>query len=228
LPKTRPKTERSSLKFTRKIPKIPKIPRSKIKKRPKFTKSIEKNPEKIEIKQEKVYKSRFFMDDSIFCRINESGLKGVNLEKVREEKYEEFRLKITRHIQAIKDSHVKPRFERFKEIGTIGNMFFPSNRLTKIQIFFIRNQFKKDYRHRDNPKIDQIISQLKFFQEFPQHLRGILLRNSTYHRYKEREMIFSQGDFGNKMYVIIRGSVNVLIRIKNFYGNFETLSVAVL
>jgi len=55
-----------------------------------------------------------------------------------------------------------------------------------------------------------------------------MLENAEYVYYPSGHTIFRQGDYGDKMYIILRGSCNVKIKRKTFMGTTENILASVL
>mmetsp|Transcript_25479 Transcript_25479/g.22482 ORF Transcript_25479/g.22482 Transcript_25479/m.22482 type:complete len:190 (-) Transcript_25479:1214-1783(-) len=93
----------------------------------------------------------------------------------------------------------------------------------------------REYQSREqNPEkfnfesVDDVVHKLKFFSKLSKHVRHKLLKVASYLHCESNDIVFRQGDFGDLMYIILRGSVNVRIRRKTFYGKIEDIVVAVL
>ena len=50
---------------------------------------------------------------------------------------------------------------------------------------------------------------LKFFSRFDKKTRMDLIRKSNFQEFAQNQIIFNQGDFGNYMYVILKGAINI-------------------
>lgn len=74
-------------------------------------------------------------------------------------------------------------------------------------------------------KLDSLVERLKFFAKLPQDVRLTLLKEAEYRFYPRGSFIFKQGDYGDVMYVILRGSCNVRMTKKNIYGMDEDLII---
>lgn len=80
----------------------------------------------------------------------------------------------------------------------------------------------------DYDQIDNLVSRLKYFSRLPKDVRMGLLRNGSYAYYPFGSTIFNQGDIGDLMYVILRGSVNVRVTKKASFGMLENTIVDTL
>jgi len=96
-------------------------------------------------------------------------------------------------------------------------------------------RIKEEYQKRSNTseepnyeKVDRLTCNLIFFSKLSKSIRLAILQNSTYAYYPAAETIFQQGDYGDMMYVILRGSVNVRVKKKTSYGTVENLIVNTL
>lgn len=79
---------------------------------------------------------------------------------------------------------------------------------------------------RDYELLDHIVARLKFFQRFNDTLRKKVLENSILIKKKASEILFTEGDYGDLMYIIIKGSVSIKVR-RNYEsyakGNYEVV-----
>ena len=71
----------------------------------------------------------------------------------------------------------------------------------------MKEEFKKSNPNFE--RIDGFLKILKFFIKFDQKTRLYLLKKSNLQEFKPGQIIFNQGDFGNYMYVVLKGAVNV-------------------
>lgn len=70
---------------------------------------------------------------------------------------------------------------------------------------------KKEYKKSspDFDLLDHSLKPLKFFTRFDRITRVELLQRASLKEYQPEEIIFNQGDFGNYMYVILKGAINI-------------------
>ena len=68
--------------------------------------------------------------------------------------------------------------------------------------------------------MDQVLQGLKFFKRFDKNVRMKILSVAEYHFAKEHSTLFRQGDKGEHMYIILKGTVNIRI-ISDEHGGFE-------
>lgn len=95
----------------------------------------------------------------------------------------------------------------------------------------IYNEYQKKALKTDIPNydlLDKITSKLTFFRGKAKGVRTSLLKSAFFARYESGSVIFRQGDFGDLMYIILRGSVNVRIKKATIYGTVDDAIVAVL
>jgi len=101
----------------------------------------------------------------------------------------------------------KPKHENF-----IDNMHFSSGfRLSLGQIEYLREEFAKERNAMNFQKVDYLLRNLKFFTKFSESIRIHFLKRVKFVEYPAQQIIFKEGDFGDLMYVIMRGSVNIRI-----------------
>jgi len=106
-----------------------------------------------------------------------------------------------------------------------------SNTLTEIALQIIKQEYikkKHDENSVDYQKIADLTAQLTFFARLADHVKLDILRNATFVSYPANTTIFSQGDIGDLMYIILKGSVHVRVKKKTTYGSVENLIVNTL
>lgn len=81
---------------------------------------------------------------------------------------------------------------------------------------------------KDLEKIDKVTKRIKFFSKFQKPIRYRLLKISSLVKKAANETLFRQGDFGDFLYVILKGSVNVIVNRRNKNGEFSETIVASL
>ena len=92
------------------------------------------------------------------------------------------------------------------------------NLLLKQELDFIKMAYKdKDpitgfVRDENLLKIDQFVKKLPYFIKFHPDIRKKLLKHAQLEYFNRGEFIFKEGDFGNNIYIILYGSVNILIK----------------
>jgi CRP-like cAMP-binding protein len=59
--------------------------------------------------------------------------------------------------------------------------------------------------------VDSVVGKLGFFERFTKSTRVNILKLGTYSKLPPGEYIFHQGDYGENLYIILRGSVLVKI-----------------
>jgi len=95
----------------------------------------------------------------------------------------------------------------------------------------VREEFNKKNKAINDcnyERIDAKVSGLKFFSKLEKNMRMELLKNGQLAYYPAGATIFKQGDFGDLMYIILRGAVNVRIMKPTPFGTIEDVIVAVL
>lgn len=90
--------------------------------------------------------------------------------------------------------------------------------LSEQNVQAIRKEYLKDKSKRDIDLIDQLVKKLSFFARFNKDIRINLLKISDLTHYKPATVIFTQEESGDNMYVILRGSVSIEKKAKEF-GN---------
>lgn len=96
-----------------------------------------------------------------------------------------------------------------------------TNRLSQSEIEFLKRQFSlKEISAPgfDIYSVDSIVSDLCFFTKFTQSIRLVFLSMSKLVFFKRGETVFRRGDSGDSMFVILRGSANVIVPRKKSKG----------
>ena len=88
--------------------------------------------------------------------------------------------------------------------------------LTQEQLGLMRKMFalkrrKEYFTSSEAYLVDKILGSIPFFLKFDSRTRLMLIANSEFVEFKKGDVIFHQGDVPDNMYVILYGSVNVLV-----------------
>lgn len=130
---------------------------------------------------------------------------------------------IQRSFQKLKDKiSLVCKLKQFDQIDVPFCLKPSSDRLTQSEIEFIKRQFelKELSGHAfDILGVDSILKGLFFFRKFNQSVRMVFLSMSKLVSFKRGETVFQSGDSGESMFVILRGSVNVIVPRKKTKGN---------
>ena len=102
-----------------------------------------------------------------------------------------------------------------------------SGKLTHFDIETINQEYQKKEQgiEPDWEKIDSLIFPLKFFSKYLKNVRFSLIKNAKFAEYQPGNIVFREGDVGDLLYIILKGSVNVRNRMKNPEGKEEDLLV---
>lgn len=115
----------------------------------------------------------------------------------------------------------KPRNEEFMEVDNHHEL--SGTRLSLQDIETIKQEFEEKKENMNLDKIDFFLKKLKFFKKFSETIRMHFLKRAKFVEFPAGHIIFKQGDFGDLMYVILRGSVNIrIIKKINVYENLST------
>ena len=79
---------------------------------------------------------------------------------------------------------------------------------------------------RNYARIQEYIQKLDFFKRFNRSIGITILQKSEYLIHEKGDIIIRQGDFGDTLYCIVRGSCDVIITRKNILGETESQLVA--
>ncbi|OMJ78446.1 hypothetical protein SteCoe_21731 [Stentor coeruleus] len=99
------------------------------------------------------------------------------------------------------ENNVKIEFEDPQKLST--------NNLTEQELKYIVHQFDFPDFIRDYVEIDKILYKLYFFLKFNYKVRKSIYTISQIKHYYSGEVIFKQGEIGDKLYVILKGSVSI-------------------
>ena len=119
-------------------------------------------------------------------------------------------------------------FIKFKKIiktllfYKVGDAYVTEGELNTLVLEYAR------FDEKDIEKIDKITKRIKFFAKFQKPIRYRLLKISNLINKSANEILFKQGDFGDFLYVVIKGSVNVIVNSRNKLGEFKETVVASL
>ena len=79
------------------------------------------------------------------------------------------------------------------------------------------NRIRRQYQNKSLQKpfdiemVEEIVNPLPFFMKFDSEVRKQILSKAELVEYPAGHTVFKQGDYGDKMYIILQGSVNVMI-----------------
>jgi len=93
---------------------------------------------------------------------------------------------------------------------------------------YIRKEYKKKNGNMFLPKIDEVFSKLKFFKSLPQLVRYELYKSGKIVQGYKGDYLFKEGDYGDLMYVILKGRVDVRKITPNCHGIKENLLLVTL
>lgn len=103
--------------------------------------------------------------------------------------------------------------------------------LTDYDIAMVRAEYDKINKSKFMPsyeKVDSIVSGLKFFAPLSKVVRVNLLKAARLIHYPSGTTIFKQGDYGDIMYILLKGSVNVRTKKHTSFGVIEDVISTVL
>lgn len=90
------------------------------------------------------------------------------------------------------------------------------NRISAKEMKYLLAEFNQQEDSRDYREIARLLTKLKFFAKFPLKIRMELIQSAELLRYRRGEIIISQGDTANHMFVILKGSVVIEKQAKDF------------
>ncbi|KRW98702.1 Cyclic nucleotide-binding protein [Pseudocohnilembus persalinus] len=85
----------------------------------------------------------------------------------------------------------------------------PNNKLSFDTIQKIKVELEKKHENRNYYMLDKSIHNLEYFKEFSKGIRYNLLENCEFKVFNQHDIIYNQGDIGDKFYVILSGSVDI-------------------
>ena len=104
--------------------------------------------------------------------------------------------------------------------------YFPET-LSYHEVNEIKEEFKAFPSFRNYDKLDGILQRLKFFKKFNKIARENILRQTSLIEHQANERIFSEGDYGDLMYIIVKGSVNIKLKKKLSYKDSEVFEYVI-
>lgn len=81
-------------------------------------------------------------------------------------------------------------------------------------------EFCKDTSARNYGILETILKNLVFFSKFPFEIRMKLIKASVFKKYESDEIIIKQGEAGDSMFVILRGSIKI-VKSSPEFGNLK-------
>lgn len=124
--------------------------------------------------------------------------------KVKPSKVAEVSNKISEFVGNVKDK---------KNVESVLN-----NQLTTQAIREIRYEYCKPSPVRNYSKISSHLKSLSFFSKFPEPIISEIVKKSELETFLEGQLIISQGDLGDKMFIILTGIINVMKKSDEFGG----------
>ena len=100
------------------------------------------------------------------------------------------------------------------------------DKLTQFELEAFKNLIKKPMDQRDLEKIDNLLINLKFFHKLEKRIRMDIIKYSQHMHIPKGNIIFNEGDFGDLMYIIIKGSVEIR-KNYSFKQSVETVGVSI-
>lgn len=77
------------------------------------------------------------------------------------------------------------------------------------EVNLIKEEFFKGENERDYEVLDSLCKKLRYFEFLPQRVRLMILKKGLFLTYQPGTIIFNEGDFGDRMYIILKGSCTV-------------------
>ncbi|KRX06802.1 Phox homologous domain [Pseudocohnilembus persalinus] len=93
--------------------------------------------------------------------------------------------------------------------------------VSQFEMDILLQNFAKKANQRNLEFIEKIAFKLKYLKQFSKNTRMQLLQFANLVTYPQGKYIFYQGDKGDNMYIIVRGSVHVRVRQINIEGQEE-------
>jgi CRP-like cAMP-binding protein len=125
-------------------------------------------------------------------------------EKEREEKFQGIKRQVTEY------------FDYQLNNSEYSKCTFDSQSITEQELKFLIKQFELPVVRRDFERIDQVMLKLDFFKKYQKEIRMPLYEFSEIKFFLPNSTVFSQGDLGDNLYVIIKGSVTVIKSTEDF------------
>lgn len=93
---------------------------------------------------------------------------------------------------------------------------------TQENLKFLITEFEKSENDRRYKKLDKLLKKIPFFQKSEKELRFCLYGLSSICQYSAGEVIFRQGDIGDRLYITLQGSI-IVSRFDKAYGPYEVI-----
>ena len=95
-----------------------------------------------------------------------------------------------------------------------------TTKITEQQLRYLISEYSKPQQDRDYAEIDNLLGTIPFFQQNSASLKKQLYEMCSICSFDAGESIFRQGDIGDRLYIIIKGSVTVL-KSDLAFGSYE-------
>lgn len=154
-------------------------------------------------KELELFNNKGFAETAL-CGENFKPIDQVEREKERSEIQKEFRSITTRLYQNLSKT---PNNQVLHEGLNLKIGF----RLALSQIEYLKQEFQKGGGGMDISNVDYMLKGLKFFSKFSETIRLHFIKRAKFIEYPANQIIFKEGDFGDLMYIILRGSVNIRV-----------------
>jgi CRP-like cAMP-binding protein len=99
--------------------------------------------------------------------------------------------------------------------GLMDMKFLSQDQLSKMKKLFLKKMHRNHFTMTEAKYIDKALSNIPFFLKFDLKTRLLLIANSEFVEYQTGDCVFHQGDSPDNMYVILYGSVNVVLKKEN-------------
>lgn len=99
--------------------------------------------------------------------------------------------------------------------GLMDMKFLSQDQLSKMKKLFLAKMHRNHFTMTEAKYIDKALSNIPFFLKFDLNTRLLLIANSEFVEYQTGDCVFYQGDSPDNMYVILYGSVNVVVKKEN-------------
>ena len=118
-------------------------------------------------------------------------------------------------IEKMRAKMTKLRQKVYKDIKILIKKDIPkpgkleSKYLIQEELRELKIEFQKVSEERDYEKIDPIMSKLNFFQRFSQKVKRQIFEIGEVKCYLPGDVVFSQGEKGDSMYVVLKGAITI-------------------
>ena len=127
-------------------------------------------------------------------------------------------IKIKEEIEKLKETVEEALQRDINKTIECNPIIYDTHYTTEDQLRYLIDEFDKSSDTRNYKKIDKYFSVFDFFQKYDKNLRIQIYKISKICDYYKDQIIFRQGDKGDQLYIIIKGSITIVKKSDEFRG----------